>query len=1004
MLFEFDDFVLDESAYELRQGGAQVKVDPKVLDVLAYMLRRPGQLVTKSELREQVWEGRALSETVLTGAISKLRKALGDEAGGKLVVNVYGRGYRFAGAVRSRSSLVPQQDAATDVVPSEPQSTPFVGRSAALSRIDAALGDARRGHGRIVAVGGEPGIGKTELCEVSGRRAAAVGVPSAWGHCRTGDGGPPFWPVIQVLRGALGSASSVRVRDEIGLALSSLMPDRVAQGNWGAETSSYRVLDTAARALRTLTEDQPFLLVLDDLQWADAASLRFLAYLAPEIAHLRLLVLVALRSTEAAVDQRLAAVLGHRNCEYFELERLTVGDVAEYTALRLGTADPGVIETVFIKSEGNPFFMVELLRPFHVEAQPRADELALSGPALDIVRQRVRGLSSEARTLLSVAAVVGREFDLGLLGSVTERDAETVLDLLDEARRNNTISPVPDHQGHFSFGHDLIRAVLLDELATSERSRLHLSIARALERRSSVSEQPSTELVHHLLSAAPLGDMDKAVDYAKRSALAATYVFAHADAAALLRRALGVLDLADAPRPRMRAELLAGLSQCERVSADSRFVEHLAEAVALAREHEFGDVLADAGRQMSSAPGFIALGGAREVLEAADRTLPLESAELRADVLAHLAWTAPYCFDKEKALSLVERAEALAVEASSPAALAMSLAAKLYFLSGPGAEAEARARELVERIERIQLDRPPLLRAYWAAQHEFSKVVLSLQRADVAGADRSIEAFGAAARELRHAELEWHYERACLVLRMNRGALAESSQALRKLEERARELQLFAAERVCSGDWAVLLRATAGAERLAPFESLLVPESTDSPCRLARKVRFLAEMGSLDRARAALDEHPAETLSRLPEDRDYLATLANLAVAAVATGRTSHAEALHALILPHASLFAVDIRLHTDGSMAHYAGILARALGRTDEAKRHLEAAFEHNERAGFPAHAAHSAHELARTLGDDRSSNGAGRRDLLNRALGEARRLGLEPLVRKVEGALGAG
>jgi DNA-binding winged helix-turn-helix (wHTH) protein len=77
VLFEFDDFVLDESAYELRRGGAELKVDPKVIDVLAYMLRRPGQLVTKRELVAHVWEGRTLSETVLTGAVSKLRKALG---------------------------------------------------------------------------------------------------------------------------------------------------------------------------------------------------------------------------------------------------------------------------------------------------------------------------------------------------------------------------------------------------------------------------------------------------------------------------------------------------------------------------------------------------------------------------------------------------------------------------------------------------------------------------------------------------------------------------------------------------------------------------------------------------------------------------------------------------------------------------------------------------------------------------------------------------------------
>jgi tetratricopeptide (TPR) repeat protein len=503
-----------------------------------------------------------------------------------------------------------------------------------------------------------------------------------------------------------------------------------------------------------------------------------------------------------------------------------------------------------------------------------------------------------------------------------------------------------------------------------------------------------------LLSAVPLGDIDKAVGYALRSALAATYVHAHADAAALLRRALSAIEISGVLRPRQRCEVLLHLAHCERISADNRFLEHLAEAVAIGREHGFGDLLAEAGRRMSSAPGFIAMAGARDVLEAADRALPEASAGLRAEVLAHLAWTAPYCFDERQAQSLVGRAEALARQASSSAALAVALSAKLYFSSGPGSEAAA--REISDRIDALLVDRPPLIRAYWSAQAEFSKVVMSLGRADAERAASSLAAFGAAARELKHAELEWHHDRAAVVLGMNRGRFAEALVALQALEDRARELELFGARSICSADWAVLLRDTGGIERLAPFQTMLVPEETDCPCRLARKVRFLSELGSMHRVRTAFERLPSESLGRLPRDRDYLATLANLAVAAVLTESSDHAEALYRLLLPYASLYAVDIRLHSDGSVAHYLGLLARSLGKKREAVAHLEDAFERNGRADLPARAAHSAYELALALRDVSPEKEERARELLGRALSTSTTLGMDPLAKSVRQAMG--
>ncbi len=999
MVFEFGDFVLDESAYELRRGGLLLKVDPKIFDLLAYMVRRPGQLVTKNDLVKHVWQGRALSDTVLTGAISRLRKALVNTDENELVVSVYGRGYRFAGAVKQRaaSSIGPEAETA---LPARPQrQVPFVGRSSALERVDAALAQARTGRGRIVVIAGEPGIGKTHLAEVSVERAAEVAVPSAWGHCRALENGPPFWPFIQLLRSALRASSSATTREAVEGALSSLMPESNPPAERGVDPTGYRMFDAITRALHALTEDQPWFLILDDLQWADAASLRFLDYVSPEIAHMRLVLLATMRNTELLGErERFAQILGHRNCEHISLDRLREADVAEYTALWLGKAASDVSRAVFDKSEGNPFFMVELLRPFWQSPPSRADDLALSGPALDIVRQRVRTLSSETLALLSAAAVVGRDFDLGLVAQVTEHETETVLDLLERARESKIVIESPGRTGCFAFGHDLIRSVLLEGLSARETSRLHLAVAEALERRHPVGDGvPRSDVVHHFLSAIPFGDTGKAVDYAHRSALAAAQVCAHADAATLLRRALAVLDLSEDPHHPLRCELLLGLAECERLSADHRFSEHLSEAVAIAREHGFGEVLAEAGRHMSFAPGFVALPNARDTLEAAERALSPDSAALRADVLAHLAWTAPYCWDAQRAASTVARAEGLARESNSPDALAFALSAKFYFANGP--DTQELAQSISNQIHLLYANKPPHIRAYWAAAGEFTRIVVSLQHADMAAVERSITALGAAARDLKHAELEWHHQRACVIQRMNRGQFEGAKAALRELQDRAERLQLFSPQGVRAVDWGILLRETEDRAAGVLREETIVLQESDCPYRWARKVRSLAELGATERARAALLDLPIESLGRLPRDRDYLATLAHLSVASIATRSLGHAEALYSLLSPYPHFHAADLSLHCDGSVSHFLGTLARSLGRSDEAVRHLEDALARNERAGFAPRAAHSAYELACTLAETASPKGARRvRELFTSVLEATCRMGMSPLARSVE------
>jgi hypothetical protein len=234
-----------------------------------------------------------------------------------------------------------------------------------------------------------------------------------------------------------------------------------------------------------------------------------------------------------------------------------------------------------------------------------------------------------------------------------------------------------------------------------------------------------------------------------------------------------------------------------------------------------------------------------------------------------------------------------------------------------------------------------------------------------------------------------------VVNRINRGDFDGLPTALKELHEEAENLRLFSLRGVRAVDWIVLHRETDSMANLPSMESALAVQDCDCPYRRARKIRSLAELGVIETARSALQELAPPTLARLPHDRDYLATLVHLSVASILTRSQAHVEQLYALLSPYPHWHAADLSLHCDGSVSHFLGTLARALGRTRDATRHLEGALECNERAGYAPQAAHSAYELARALSDPTSPQGGKRvQSLLTRVIDMTRRIGMAPLA----------
>jgi predicted ATPase len=319
-------------------------------------VRHAGRLVTKDELVRHVWDGRVVADNAITVSISRLRKLLGDRAGRERVVSVYGRGYRFIGEVSFESDrhasdapgLVNALPLTLVEPPSEEGRAPFVGRDRAMSRLRRALSEARRGRGQACMLLGEPGIGKTRVVEALERDVSCNGVRIAWGYCREAGDTPPLWPFLRILRTVTETVTPSYLEQRLG-SLAQDVHNLLAGSRTGSDSSldpmraehlgfrgaaRHRGLDAILRTLAVAAEQMPWVIVLEDLHRADAASLELLGLMLDELAHMRILVVATLRPKSAGRSQRseryLSEVVGHRNCERIVLERLTQEDVSHY--------------------------------------------------------------------------------------------------------------------------------------------------------------------------------------------------------------------------------------------------------------------------------------------------------------------------------------------------------------------------------------------------------------------------------------------------------------------------------------------------------------------------------------------------------------------------------------------------------------------------------------------------------------------------------------------------
>jgi DNA-binding CsgD family transcriptional regulator len=427
------------------------------------------------------------------------------------------------------------------------RSEPFVGRSGAVAELRARLAAAAGGTGALVLVGGPAGIGKTRLVET------VVDADAVWGRCVDDPGAPPLWPWRRVLR-ALPAAGA-----EVARALADL------DGHDGADlvAARFRFVGLAADALVAAAEPSGLVVVLEDLHWADEASLRLLRHLAGEIRRSRLAVIATYRDTSFDAD-----LLGRPGTESLHLEPLTEPDVRAYLA-EIGRSGEDVRD-VLRRSGGNPLYLKAVARSSATDGG-RAE-------LRHLVRTAVAALDTGARELLAIASVLGEDVDAHIVAEVAGRPVDDVVPALDRAARAGVLAP--GAAGTRRFAHAVVRDGIYADLDQGVREDLHARTAAALEREPALA---GVVAGHWLRSAATPDALARAARWAEVAARDATRSFAFTEAARFL--ALAVDSRRRAGAHDGLAALLVELATAEyRAGRFAQSFEHAREAAELAPE------------------------------------------------------------------------------------------------------------------------------------------------------------------------------------------------------------------------------------------------------------------------------------------------------------------------------------------------------------------------------------------------------------------------------------
>jgi DNA-binding SARP family transcriptional activator/tetratricopeptide (TPR) repeat protein len=446
----------------------------------------------------------------------------------------------------------------------------LIGREEALHQLDTVYASASD-KTRVIAVIGEPGIGKTRLTSTWAAHNVDDGAMIVAGRC-TPDAALSYRPFIEIAKVVL-AAQPYRIRD-VGPAagnLALLVPgvgdakDLPAPIQADPDTVEYLMAEAFAALLKPIPGDPATITILEDLHWADPQSIAVLAHLVRRTEDLPLLIIANYRDTDLVSDHPLPGLLTdlrrERQLDRVLLDRLSRGEVKAMISAHFGVdASDSIVTSIAEETRGNPFFIEELTRHLQDEraldidgqwnSEIPIEQFGIPEGLRDVIGRRVKRLGSDASDLLKVAAVMGPGFSIDMAGTIAGLDEDQIDAVADVALAASILNN-DSSTGEFVFAHALVRQTIYEELSARRRVRLHREVGEAIEQ----SDEP-TGALHHWLAA---NQPDKALAAAIRSADAGRSISANLRARKDLELALDLWEDVDDP------ETFIGLSHADLV-------------------------------------------------------------------------------------------------------------------------------------------------------------------------------------------------------------------------------------------------------------------------------------------------------------------------------------------------------------------------------------------------------------------------------------------------------
>jgi class 3 adenylate cyclase/tetratricopeptide (TPR) repeat protein len=906
---------------------------------------------------------------------------------------------------------------------STPPAAGFVGRLREIERLTDAWKRAGRSELWTVLLAGEPGIGKTRLAARLAHDVHRQGAVVLYGRTSE-DLGLPYEPWRQALEHLVQTASPGLLRRHVerhGGELTHLVPSLRGRvegvpepQETDAEARRYLLFGAVAGLLGEVAERCPLLLILDDLHWATQPTLGLLKHLQLTLGSTRLLVVGSYREPSETLSDPLIALLGdlqrEPRVERIALEGLNSAAVLEMIEMAAGheldLEGAAVAEELTLETDGNPFFVTELVRSltesgaihrgpdgrWTVPAELRSRGVPRS--VNEVIRGRVVRLGRRAARVLTTAATIGRDFDPAVLARVEQMGEDDVLDVLDAASAAALVAEQPDRSGGYSFVHALIPRALAQGLPAARRVNLHERIAEALEQELAL---PVADLARHWGAASGAHARAKALRYVTDAGRAALEQLAPHEALDWFQRAIELRADVAVDRGEHR-ELLLGLGEAQLQAGRPEFRETLLEAAASAQADGDGERLVRAA--VANSRGYFSSAGFVDeervaVLEAALEHAPPDD-PCRARLLALLAAELLWSPDHLRRRSLSDEAVALAREGGEPAALAHVLTMRVTAVWWPETLSErlATTAELVPLTEAVA---DPTQR-FWAAVW---RAVTVVQTGDLEEADRQLERQRDIAGRLRQPRLAFVLETQNAWRTQLAGRLAEAE----RFAEQARTL----GEQAGEPDALSLYVGQLGPIR---WHQGRLGEVADLLCGVAEAVPAVSaftSMAALAELEAGQQQHAAELLRE--RARDEFASLAcdpvqlgSLLIWAEVAARLADRRAASILlgrIEPLREQIALD-SLGALGVASRCAGLLAATLGHWNEANSHFAHALEFHQRLGASSLAVRTQLEWGLALagsGQRESASRAG--ELLTAAAAVARELRLPGLSDRANTAL---